>query len=92
VARQIDDTDAIDQLGRRVETYASITTPTLFLCGAKSPSHLGERTRTLVDVMPHATITTMPDQGHGAQISDPGLVAGLIAGQARTVGLGAADA
>jgi pimeloyl-ACP methyl ester carboxylesterase len=92
VARQIDDTDAIDQLGRRVETYASIATPTLFLCGAKSPSHLGERTRTLADVMPHATITTMPDQGHGAQISDPGLVAGLIAGQARTVGLGAADA
>jgi pimeloyl-ACP methyl ester carboxylesterase len=88
VARQIDDMDAIDQLGRRVDTYAGIKTPVLFLSGTKSPAHLGERTRTLADVLPQATITTMPDQGHGAQISDPGLVAGLIAGQARTVGLG----
>ena len=88
VARQIDDMDAIDQLGRRVETYGEIQVPVLFLTGAKSPSHLGDRTRALAAVMPHATITTMPEQGHGAQTSDPPRVARLIAEQARTVGLG----
>jgi len=89
VARQIDDTDAIDRLGHRVETYATIQTPTLFLTGDTSPAHLGDRTRTLADVMPHASVTTMPGQGHGAQTSDPSLVARLVAAQARGVGLGA---
>jgi pimeloyl-ACP methyl ester carboxylesterase len=88
VARQIEDMDAIDRLGRRVETYATIQTPVLFLTGGKSPAHLGERTRTLAEVMPHATVTTMPEQGHGAQTADPALVARLITEQARTVGLG----
>jgi pimeloyl-ACP methyl ester carboxylesterase len=88
VARQIEDMDAIDRLGRRVETYATIQTPVLFLTGGKSPAHLGERTRTLAGVMPHATITTMPEQGHGAQTADPALVARLISEQARAVGLG----
>jgi len=92
VARQIDDMDAIDRLGRRVETYAAIQTPTLFLSGAKSPAHLGERTRALAEIMPHATITTMPEQGHGAQTGDPALVARLIAEQAHAVGLGTASA
>jgi len=92
VARQIDDMDAIDQLGRRVETYSTIQTPTLFLTGAKSPAHLGDRTRALAEVMPHATITTMPDQAHGAQTSDPALVARLIAEQAHAVGLGTTSA
>ena len=88
VARQIEDMDAIDRLGRRVETYATIQIPVMLLTGAKSPAHLGERTRALAAVMAHATITTMPDQGHGAQVSDPALVVRLISEQARTVGLG----
>jgi len=88
VPRQIDDMDAIDQLGRRVEAYGAIQTPTVFLSGANSPAHLGERTRALAAVMPHATITTMPGQGHGAHTQDPALVARLIAEHAHAVGLG----
>ena len=88
VARQIDDMDAIDTLGRRVEAYAGIQAPVLFLTGGKSPAHLGERTRALAEVMPHATVTAIPEQGHGAQTADPALVARLIAEQARSVGLG----
>ncbi len=88
VARQIEDMDAIDRLGRRVETYATIQTPVMFLTGAKSPAHLGERTHALASVMAHATTRAMPDQGHGAHTSDPALVARLISEQARTVGLG----
>lgn len=92
VARQIEDMDAIDRLGRRVETYATIQAPVLFLTGTKSPAHLGERTRALAGVMPHATVTAMPDQGHGAQTADPALVVRLVAEQARAVGLGVTPA
>ncbi len=37
--------------------------------------------------MPHARIETMPGQGHGANDGDPALVARLIEGKAREVGL-----
>jgi pimeloyl-ACP methyl ester carboxylesterase len=85
--RQIDDLEAIDRLGRRVEVYGAIQVPVLFLSGDKSPAHLLERTQAVAAVMPHARIETMTGQGHGANDGDPALVARLIAGQAREVGL-----
>jgi pimeloyl-ACP methyl ester carboxylesterase len=85
--RQIDDMDAIDRLGRRVEAYGAIEVPVLFLSGDKSPAHLRARTEAVAAAMRHATIETMPGQGHGANDGDPALVARLIAGQAREVGL-----
>jgi pimeloyl-ACP methyl ester carboxylesterase len=86
--RQIDDLEAIDRLGRRVEAYGAIQVPVLFLSGDKSPAHLGERTRALAEVMPHASITTLHGQGHGAQTGDAALVARLITEQVHVVGLG----
>lgn len=87
VPRQIDDLEAIDLLGRRVEAYGAIAVPALFLSGDKSPAHITERTKAVAAAMPLATIATMPGQGHGANDKDPTLVARLIAGQAREVGL-----
>lgn len=77
--RQIDDNEAIDQLGRRIEAYASIRTPTLFLAGDRSPAHLGERTRVLAAAMPHAFIDELTGQGHSANLRAPARVAALIA-------------
>ncbi len=85
--RQIDDLDAIDRLGRRIDAYGAIQLPVLFLSGDKSPAHLRERTEAVAAVMPHARMETMPGQGHGANDGDPALVARLIATQAREVGL-----
>jgi pimeloyl-ACP methyl ester carboxylesterase len=85
--RQIDDLEAIDRLGRRVEAYGAIQVPVLFLSGDKSPSHLLERTQAVAAAMPHARMETMTGQGHGANDGDPALVARLVAGQAREVGL-----
>ncbi len=87
VVRQIDDTDAIDRLGRRVEAYAGIRTPVRFLAGEKSPAHLGERTRALAGVMPNASVSRLAGQGHDANNRDPALVARLITGWAETLGL-----
>ncbi|MGV8848282.1 MAG: alpha/beta fold hydrolase [Propionibacteriaceae bacterium] len=85
--RQIDDLEAIDRLGRRLEAYGAIQVPVLFVSGDTSPAHLTQRTEAVAAAMPHARITTMPGQGHGANDKDPALVARLIAGQAREVGL-----
>lgn len=79
VPRQLDDVEAINRLGRRLEAYAAIDVPVLLLSGAKSPAHLGERTRALAAVLPHARIEVLPTQGHGANDGDPKGVADLIA-------------
>ena len=79
VPRQLDDVEAINRLGRRLEAYAAIDVPVLLLSGAKSPAHLGERTQALAAVLPHARIEVLPTQGHGANDGDPKGVADLIA-------------
>lgn len=43
VPRQIDDVQAMDDLGNRLATYATIRLPTLMLSGARSPVNLRER-------------------------------------------------
>ena len=79
VPRQIDDTEAINLLGNRLDAYASIRLPVLLLTGAKTPAHLRERTDRLAAVLPAARpIAVMPKQGHGASERAPGEVAALI--------------
>jgi len=79
VPRQIDDTEAINLLGNRLDAYASIRLPVLLLTGTKTPAHLRERTDRLAAVLPAARpIAVMPKQGHGASERAPGEVAALI--------------
>ena len=79
VPRQIDDTDAINRLGNRLDAYASITVPVLLLTGARTPAHLRRRTERLAAVLPGARpVAVMPKQGHGASERAPGVVAALI--------------
>ena len=79
VPRQIDDTEAINLLGNRLDAYASIRLPVLLLTGAKTPAHLREGTDRLAAVLPAARpIAVMPKQGHGASERAPGEVAALI--------------
>jgi pimeloyl-ACP methyl ester carboxylesterase len=85
VPRQIDDTAAINQLGNRLDAYSRIGAPALLLGGARSPTHLGERLRTLAGVMPHAELTILPRQGHGANTQAPGKVAAVVSAFADTV-------
>jgi len=79
VPRQLDDTEAINLLGNRLDAYASIRLPVLLLTGAKTPAHLREGTDRLAAVLPAARpIAVMPKQGHGASERAPGEVAALI--------------
>jgi pimeloyl-ACP methyl ester carboxylesterase len=86
VSRQIDDTEAINLLGNRLDAYRSITLPVLLLTGARTPKHLREPTGRLAAVLPGARpLAVMAGQGHGANERAPGEVAGLVANFVRSL-------
>ena len=85
VRHQIDDCAAIDQLGNRLDTYATITVPTVLLGGDRSPAHLGERLDALERVLPHTERVVLHGQGHAANVFAPGKLANVIAGFADRV-------
>jgi pimeloyl-ACP methyl ester carboxylesterase len=79
VPRQIDDTEAINLLGNRLDTYASVALPVLLITGAKTPRHLRARTDRLAQVLLGARpLAVLPGQGHGANERAPDEVARLI--------------
>jgi pimeloyl-ACP methyl ester carboxylesterase len=79
VPRQIDDTEAINRLGNRLDAYATIGLPVLLLTGGKTPRHLRDRTDQLAEVLPAARpLAVMPGQGHSASERAPAEVARLI--------------
>jgi pimeloyl-ACP methyl ester carboxylesterase len=79
IPRQIDDTEAINLLGRRLPAYAEITLPVLLVTGARSPAGLRARSDALAAVLPHVSSVVMPTQGHGANGSSPAELASLLA-------------
>jgi pimeloyl-ACP methyl ester carboxylesterase len=78
VPAQIDDLEALDQLGVRLDTYARVTVPTLLLGGDRSPAHLAERLNTVEHVMPRAERVVMHERDHGADLKAPELVGRII--------------
>ena len=82
---QIDDCAAIHQLGNRLDTYATITVPTMLLGGDRSHAHLRERLDALERVLPHTERVVLHRQGHAANVLAPGELADVIAGFADRV-------
>jgi pimeloyl-ACP methyl ester carboxylesterase len=78
VERQLDDMDAINALGVRLDAYAKLEMPILLLGGDKSPKHLAERLDALEKVLPHSRRLLMHGQGHGAERRAPDRVARAI--------------
>jgi pimeloyl-ACP methyl ester carboxylesterase len=79
VPRQIDDTDAINGLGNRLDAYATVDLPVLLLTGGRTPRHLRERTDRLAEVLPAARpLAVIPGQGHAASDRAPAEVARLV--------------
>jgi pimeloyl-ACP methyl ester carboxylesterase len=83
--RQLDDNDAIDALGIRLDAYATIQTRTVLLGGTRSPAHLGTRLDALLSTLPNARKVLLAGQGHTANDSAPGQVARVIAALAAEV-------
>ncbi|WP_329044460.1 alpha/beta fold hydrolase [Amycolatopsis sp. NBC_01488] len=75
---QIDDLEAIQQLGVRLDTYARITVPTVLLGGDRSPDNLAERLDVLKRVLPHSERVVMPKRDHSADLRAPADVARVV--------------
>lgn len=75
---QLDDADAINRLGVRLDTYARIEAPTVLLGGDRSPTHLGDRLDALARTLPHAEKVVLRGQGHSANQRSPDEVAHVI--------------
>lgn len=74
----IDDADAIQQLGVRLDVYARIQVPTVLLGGSRTPAHVGQRLDPLARTLPHAEKVVLSGQGHNAQQRAPDDVARII--------------
>ena len=78
VPAQIDDLEALDQLGNRLDGYAQITVPTLLLSGDRSPAHLATGSTPSHTSCPTAERVVMHGKGHAANRTAPGEVARII--------------
>jgi hypothetical protein len=70
---QLDSLEALDQLGVRLDTYATIQVPTVLLGGGsnRNPAHIRQRLDAIHRVMPHAERVVMPKRDHGADLKAP---------------------
>jgi pimeloyl-ACP methyl ester carboxylesterase len=80
VGCQLDSLEALDQLGVRLDTYATINVPTVLLGGGskRNPAHMAERLDAIQRVLPHAQRVVMPKRDHGADLKHPKDVARVI--------------
>jgi pimeloyl-ACP methyl ester carboxylesterase len=79
VPRQIDDTEAINRLGNRLDAYSALALPVLLMTGTRTPAHLRARTDRLRAALPAARpLAVLPGQGHGANGRAPAEVARLV--------------
>ncbi|MFC6087408.1 alpha/beta fold hydrolase [Sphaerisporangium aureirubrum] len=78
VPAQIDSLEALDRLGVRLGTYATIRVPTVLLGGDRNPAHIPERLDAIERVMPHAERVVMRGRDHGADVKHPAQVAAVI--------------
>jgi pimeloyl-ACP methyl ester carboxylesterase len=75
---QVDDLEALQRLGVRLDAYVRITVPTVLLGGDRSPVNLAERLDALKQVMPHSERVVMPGRDHGADLRAPEDVARVV--------------
>jgi pimeloyl-ACP methyl ester carboxylesterase len=82
---QIDDLEAMERLGVRLDAYSEIRVPTVILDGDRSPAFIREIVAAVCRAMPAAEHVVLRGQGHTAHVSAPGQVALAIAGLAARV-------
>lgn len=78
IGHQIDDVEALHELGDRVSSYATIPVPTVLVRGSRTPGFNDGRFSTLVDIVPDAREIVLEGQGHAAHLRAPDRLAGVI--------------
>jgi pimeloyl-ACP methyl ester carboxylesterase len=75
---QIDDLEAMERLGPRLDAYSKIGVPTVLLHGDRTPASNREMVAAVSRVMPSANNLVLHAQGHTAHVRAPGQVAAVI--------------
>ncbi|MBP2321504.1 pimeloyl-ACP methyl ester carboxylesterase [Kibdelosporangium banguiense] len=78
VPRQLNDLEALDQLGNRLDVYKQIEVPTVLVGGDQSPTHLAERLDAIEAVLPNVKRVTLHNLGHDADTGAPEELARII--------------
>ncbi|MEU8362556.1 alpha/beta hydrolase [Nonomuraea sp. NPDC048882] len=78
IPRQLDDLEALDRLGVRLDAYATIKVPVVLLGGDHGPAHLSERLDAIQRVLPNGERVVLPGADHGADLKRPAEVARVI--------------
>lgn len=82
---QIDDLDALEHLGVRLDAYAGIHVPVAMMNGGRSPAMLKEIVDAMMAVLPSAERVVLEGAGHDGHVNAPELLAKTIEAHADRV-------
>ena len=68
---QIDDLEAMERLGIRLDAYSRPNLPVAMVCGERSPDFNKEMVAAVTDVLPRVERIPLSGQGHGCHVRDP---------------------
>lgn len=75
---QIDDLEAMERLGMRLEAYTKLNLPIAVVTGEKSPGSIKEMASAVAEALPMVERVTLSKQGHSCQTRDPAQLASVI--------------
>jgi pimeloyl-ACP methyl ester carboxylesterase len=75
---QIDDLEAMERLGIRLDAYSRLNLPVAMVGGERSPDFNKEMVATVTEVLPRVERIPLSGQGHGGYVRDPKKLAEVI--------------
>jgi pimeloyl-ACP methyl ester carboxylesterase len=75
---QIDDLEAMERLGVRLDAYSRLSLPVAMVCGERSPESNKEMVAAVAGVVPMVERITLSRQGHACHVYDPEQLARVI--------------
>lgn len=75
---QIDDLEAMERLGVRLDAYSKLNLPVAMVCGERSPDSNKEMVAAVADVLPRVERITLSGQGHTSYYGDPKQLAAVM--------------
>jgi pimeloyl-ACP methyl ester carboxylesterase len=75
---QVDDLEAMERLGVRLDAYGDLSLPVAMVGGERSPDMLKAMVAAVAGVLPLVERTTLSRQGHACHVYDPEKLAEVI--------------
>lgn len=75
---QIDDLEAMERLGVRLDAYSKLNLPIAMICGERSPAFNKEMVAAVADVLPRVERITLSGQSHACHVRDPQKLADVM--------------